>query len=295
MELQLSNLKQLDLRIDGYEEICACSYHNNHAVVWKRVLNEQKFQYLLHIYDSDLTLIKSCDFVKEIAYDTVRMYRNICILIDTDGGILKNKYEKNALVLTLEGTILKEFPIGMGINSVSISPQGTIWCGYGIDGKYKDFLPKTQKGSCRIVAAWNFFGELVYEMDYLSYDSTFGYLADCYSIYAKDNDEVYFFYYDKYDLCLLKDMEEKKLIAFNDEHKRPFNFTIKNKTLIVYFEPYLKELKSLDLYRIENSHLHYKDSVKLMDKGNEIKDYMLFINETIVLILYNHKLYRFAL
>lgn len=294
MDLQLEDLQHISLAREDYEMLCACSHEHEIAIVWLKGI-DGGYHYLLKKYNEEMKEISSCEFCKKIRYDIIRMYHNICILINLAGGKEKQHFLKNALLITPSGIELKEFPVGMGLTSVSISPQGTIWCGYDNDGTYKEYSPTVSKGISCIIAAWNFLGELVYEMEYPLYDETFGFFHDCFSIYAKNNDEVYFFYYDKFDLCLLKDMKERILIPFREEHKRPFNFTIKEHRPIVYFEPYVEDMKSLEIYEMHRGTLNYTETIHILFKQEEIKEYDLYINEDTLLLKWQNHLYRYVL
>lgn len=290
MELELQTLQSISIDLPDYKMICACSHEHNIAILYSKKIVDG-YHYLLKKYDANLHEIASCEFQKKLAYDAIRMYRNICILVNYEGGYEKGRFYKNVLLITPQGIELKEFPVGMGLNAISVSAQGTLWCGYDNDGKYKEFVPNISKGNSCIIAAWNFFGELVYELDCPMYDSKFGFFHDCYSIYAPDNKDVYFFYYDKFDLCHLHALEEKELINFEGEHLRPFNFTIKDQNLWILFEPYLDDLKSLEWYQIHNNQLIHKANVPILLNKEEVKNYQLYFNEDTILIHHESMLY----
>lgn len=294
MNLELKKLPQLNTELPDYEMVCACSHAHDTAVLWKKKLLDG-YQYLLKKYDCNFEEIASCTFQKKLSYDVIRMYRNICVLVNFAGGFEKGRFIKNALFITPQGNELKEFPVGMGLNAISISPQGTLWCGYDNNGSYQEFVPNISKGHSCILAAWNFFGELIYEFNCPTYDSKFGFFHDCYSIYAKNNDEIYFFYYDKFDLCQIHNFEEKNLFTFSEEHGRPFNFTIKDNFIWIHFEPFIENLKSLQCYQIYQQKLIHKEDIHLQIDGKEIKDYRLFFNEDIILIQHHSQLYLYQI
>lgn len=293
MDIHLEELHRIDVKEIGFDFLSACTYQDTTTIVWYRKI-PNGYEYRLRKYDVSNRMISSCKFCKQIRYDVIRMYQNICILIHLKGGFEKGHCIKNALFITGDGIFLKELTIGYGIRDISISPQGTLWCSYDKDGGFQSNTSLANKCNSQIIAAWNFFGENVCEMPFPCYDENFGFFHDSYSIYAKDNNEVYFFYDDQRHICQLQNMTKRKKIIF-EKDVRPFHFISEENRFWIYFEPYIEDLKSLEVYELHEGKFIQKEQIDICSFDRKIKCYELYMNEHVLLIHHDHFIYRYDL
>ncbi|MGO4530478.1 hypothetical protein AB4Z30_15455 [Paenibacillus sp. 2TAF8] len=103
-----------------------------------------------------------------------------------------NQYDLNAKVCDMEGTTIREFLLGDGIQSVQVTKRGTIWTSYfdeGIFGNYGWDQPVGESG----LLAWDAYGNVLYKNN--SAD-----IADCYALNVVNEEEVWFYYYTDFKL-----------------------------------------------------------------------------------------------
>lgn len=102
------------------------------------------------------------------------------------------KFDLNAKVCDRQGTAIREFLLGDGIQSVQVTEQGTIWTSYfdeGVFGNYGWNPPVGESGAL----AWDAYGKIIYKNN--SAD-----IADCYALNVVNEQKVWFYYYTDFKL-----------------------------------------------------------------------------------------------
>lgn len=106
------------------------------------------------------------------------------------------KHDLNAKVIDAEGTTVREFLLGDGIQDVQVTEDGTIWTGYfdeGVFGNYGWGEPVGAQG----LIAWDDQGNKRFENQAAD-------IADCYALNVVNEQEVWFYYYADFKLGLIR-------------------------------------------------------------------------------------------
>ncbi|MBR2566560.1 MAG: hypothetical protein IKE29_18355 [Paenibacillus sp.] len=104
----------------------------------------------------------------------------------------EGQFDLNAKVCDMEGTTIREFLLGDGIQSVQVTERGTIWTSYfdeGIFGNYGWNEPIGANG----LLAWDAYGHVIYK-------NTVADIYDCYALNVVNEQEVWFYYYSDFRL-----------------------------------------------------------------------------------------------
>ncbi|WP_342554937.1 hypothetical protein [Paenibacillus sp. FSL R7-0652] len=145
-------------------------------------------------------LIVSSQYVEEIIiqgqqyhYHYVQPLQEHLLLVGARSTYYGNgKFDLNAKVCDRQGTAIREFLLGDGIQSVQVTEQGTIWTSYfdeGVFGNYGWNPPVGESG----LLAWDAYGKIIYKNN--SAD-----IADCYALNVVNEQKVWFYYYTDFKL-----------------------------------------------------------------------------------------------
>lgn len=123
-------------------------------------------------------------------------------LLILQGRCLKEgeEIERNARRYNDNGQLIEAFTLGDGINNVQIDEQDTIWVSYFDEGIFGSFGWEQPIGSTGLVA-FSMNGQKLWEA------ADFG-IGDCYAKNVVSSKEVYFYYYDDFNLIELSNMKE---------------------------------------------------------------------------------------
>ncbi len=117
----------------------------------------------------------------------------------------QDDFDRNGRVYSRDGTFLREFLLGDGIETVQVTRSGEIWTSYFDEGIFGNYGWGAPVGAAGLVA-WSEMGEKMYEYDAVGpVDS----MADCYALNVAGNDDVWCCYYTEFPLVHL----HKKRIA----------------------------------------------------------------------------------
>ncbi len=113
--------------------------------------------------------------------------------------------EKNALVISKDGTALYEMCLGDGIQDCIVTKKDEILTSYFDEGIFGNYGWDNPIGACGVIL-WNSHGESIWKADYPIYD--------CYAINIDEAENIWFYYYDEFSL-VKTDLE--KDIVFQPE------------------------------------------------------------------------------
>jgi len=99
--------------------------------------------------------------------------------------------EKNALIVDLQGNIIKEFCLGDGIEDCIVTEQGNIITSYFDEGVFGNYGWDKPIGSCGLIV-WNSDGSIKWKADRD--------IADCYAINMDDANNLWYYYYTEFNL-----------------------------------------------------------------------------------------------
>lgn len=123
-------------------------------------------------------------------------------LLIVQGRCLKEgkKIERNARRYNVNGQLIEAFTLGDGISNVQIDEQDTIWVSYFDEGIFGNFGWEQPIGRQGLVA-FSKNGQKLWEAADFS-------ISDCYAMNVVSSKEVYFYYYDDFNLIELSNMKE---------------------------------------------------------------------------------------
>ncbi|MDM5279080.1 hypothetical protein ACN9MH_07980 [Paenibacillus silvae] len=104
----------------------------------------------------------------------------------------KDQFDLNAKVCDMEGTTIREFLLGDGIESVQVTKHGTIWTSYFDEGVFGNNGWEQPVGESGLLA-WDAYGNVLYK-------NTAADIADCYALNVINEQEVWFYYYTDFEL-----------------------------------------------------------------------------------------------
>ncbi|WP_010243293.1 hypothetical protein [Acetivibrio cellulolyticus] len=130
----------------------------------------------------------------------------------------RNKYDLNGKIFDLNGTFIKEFLLGDGIEDLKVTENDVIWTSYFDEGVIGNYGWDDPIGSCGL-RAWNQDGETVYT--YNNSDSNF--ICDCYALNVVSDNEVWFYYYTDF---LLGKIKGEKIHYYNPKLSGADGFSI---------------------------------------------------------------------
>lgn len=113
----------------------------------------------------------------------------------------RDDFDLNARVYSRDGTFLRAFLLGDGIQTIQTTRQGEIWTSYfdeGVFGNYGWGAPVGEAG----LVAWNASGEKVYEYDAIGPVDD---IIDCYALNVASVQDVWCCYYTDFPLVHLHD------------------------------------------------------------------------------------------
>ena len=113
----------------------------------------------------------------------------------------KNDVDLNARVYARDGTFLREFLLGDGVETVQTTGRGEIWTSYFDEGVFGNYGWIDPVGAAGLVA-WNQAGDKTYEYDP---DGSVDAISDCYALNVASAEDVWCCYYMDFPLVHLRD------------------------------------------------------------------------------------------
>ena len=115
-------------------------------------------------------------------------------------------FDLNGRVYSRDGTFLREFLLGDGIETIQTTAHGEIWTSYFDEGVFGNFGWRKPVGYAGLVA-WNEIGEKVYEFDAIGPVDA---ITDCYALNVASTDDIWCYYYTDFPLVHLR---KKRIVA----------------------------------------------------------------------------------
>lgn len=113
----------------------------------------------------------------------------------------EDDFDLNARVYSRDGTFLREFLLGDGIETIQTTRRGEIWTSYFDEGVFGNYGWSDPVGAAGLVA-WNEAGEKAYEFAPLGLVDQ---IADCYALNVASDQDVWCYYYTDFPLVHLHD------------------------------------------------------------------------------------------
>ena len=110
-------------------------------------------------------------------------------------------FDLNARVYSRDGTFLREFLLGDGLETIQTTSRGEIWTSYFDEGVFGNYGWNVPAGAAGLVA-WNELGEKVYEYDAVGPVDA---IVDCYALNVASDKDVWCYYYTDFPLVHLHD------------------------------------------------------------------------------------------
>jgi len=109
--------------------------------------------------------------------------------------------EKNARIFDNAGTCISEFVLGDGLQSVKVTADNHIWASYFDEGIYGSYGWDKPLGYCGL-RKWDISGNSCFEYNAQAYRK---YIDDCYAMNVLSDSEVWFYFYQDFQIGILKD------------------------------------------------------------------------------------------
>lgn len=142
--------------------------------------------------------------IKEIVLKNQKWNYHFIQTIDNDNILLvcarahlydDGKFDRNAKVFDRNGTLLREFLLGDGIQDLYVTKENNIWTSYfdeGVYGNYGWNEPIGRNG----LRAWDSNGNELYKYP----NSNAHFIDDCYALNVLTDQEVWFYFYSEFEL-----------------------------------------------------------------------------------------------
>lgn len=119
--------------------------------------------------------------------------------------VSKTQIDKNARVFKVDGTLLRDFILGDGIEDIKIDSTGNIWTSYYDEGIFGNFGWTEPVGSSGLIC-WDKLGKKIWE---IKPTPPIEYISDCYAMNIDSENNTWFYYYS--DFYLVKLSNEKRI------------------------------------------------------------------------------------
>lgn len=112
----------------------------------------------------------------------------------------ENGPEKNAVIVDLQGNIVREFCFGDGIEDCIVTRNGDIITSYFDEGVFGNYGWDNPIGYCGLIV-WNSDGEVKWKADRD--------ICDCYAVNVDDYNNLWYYYYTEFELVKTDFLKEK--------------------------------------------------------------------------------------
>jgi hypothetical protein len=147
----------------------------------------------------------------EIAFPSVQPLTNgEIVLVGARSHFLKSGPEKNAVVYSGDGKVLRRFTLGDGINDVQTTGDGVIWVSYFDEGVFGNFGWNDPMGSSGLIC-FDSHGNIVWQF---TPPAGFDSICDCYSLNVAKNG-VWSCYYTEFPVVRID--SSKKVRGWTNE------------------------------------------------------------------------------
>ena len=118
----------------------------------------------------------------------------------------KDDFDRNARVYARDGTFVRDFLLGDGVEAVQTTSRGEIWTSYFDEGVFGNYGWSDPVGAAGLVA-WNQEGDNTYEYDAIGPVDA---IVDCYALNVAGAEDVWCYYYTDFPLVHLR---EKRIVS----------------------------------------------------------------------------------
>ncbi|MDW2876131.1 MULTISPECIES: hypothetical protein [Bacillaceae] len=164
--------------------------------------------------------------------------------------------ERNARRYNPNGQLIEAFTLGDGINDVQIDETDTIWVSYFDEGIFGNFGWDEPMGSAGVVA-YTMNGKRLWGA------GDYG-IIDCYALNVAGSKEVYFYYYDDFDLVHLDEMREAGRYRVNGRYPLMGRFLLDKEGMIGQID-----MSTLMRYRKNQHSYTAKHKLQLIDEDGK--------------------------
>jgi len=120
----------------------------------------------------------------------------------------RGNYDLNAAVFSPEGRPLRRFLLGDGIQDVQTTPGGLIWTSFFDEGVFGNYGWERPVGESGLIA-WDRNGIRIFTNSEAD-------IADCYALNVVSDEQVWFYYYADFKLCVLSGPADRPKASFLD-------------------------------------------------------------------------------
>jgi len=117
-----------------------------------------------------------------------------------------NDFDLNGRVYSRDGTFVREFLVGDGIETIQATTRGELWASYFDEGIFGNHGWRTPVGAAGLVA-WSEKGEKLYDYEA---NGSLGAMSDCYALNVATDEDVWCYYYTDFPLVHL---HEKRIVS----------------------------------------------------------------------------------
>ncbi len=221
------------------------SFHN-----YKVILISERFTHQINLLNQSW----SYHFVQPI--DS----KNILLACGRSHYYKDNSYDKNGKVYTNEGTFIREFLLGDGIQDLKVTAQNNIWTSYFDEGVFGNYGWKNPVGAAGL-RAWNCNGSEIYKYNNYGDHS----ISDCYALNVVNDNEVWFYFYTNFELACRKNGEIK---YYKTEIAGSDGFIVYDK--YVLFRGGYRQHNNYYLYQVNSSDMRLLGEVSLINKDESL-------------------------
>lgn len=123
----------------------------------------------------------------------------------------RDQYDLNAAVFSHAGRPLRRFLLGDGIQDVQTTPSGLIWTSFFDEGVFGNYGWERPVGESGLIA-WDRNGIRVFT-------NSEAHISDCYALNVVSDEEVWFYYYTDFKLCVLSGPANRPKVSFLDPNR----------------------------------------------------------------------------
>lgn len=272
---ELKDYEIINFSISFDKEVCLLALYNNN---YYSALNTYKIIIINHNFSIKIIL----ENIKSFFHYIEKLPNEEILLVNARSNYYgRDEYKKNAKVYDYNVNFKREFHLGDSIQNISANKTSEIWVSYfdeSISWRY-DNLDSAG------VACFDKEGNITY-----LYNDNF--ILDCYAMNLVSNNELWFYYYNDFNLICLNNKKEVKSYKF--PLKGFNNFSIwKNYVLTSggYEESYFH---LFDLSKAKN--IEEKVLIEFFNKDDiYLNNKIVFSKSELTYFFYNNKLYQFNL
>ena len=188
-------LEPLDYRTEG----------NGFATFPKTVPGSPQRYRVLAVSEGDVELDLVIDHEKFNIHDIQPLADDLLLTCSRSEYRGPNDFDLNGRVYARDGTFVREFLLGDGIETIQTTRRGELWASYFAEGIFGNYGWRNPVGAAGLVA-WSEKGEKLYDYEAVgSLDA----MSDCYALNVATDEDVWCYYYTDFPLVHL----HKKRVA----------------------------------------------------------------------------------